>query len=89
MRKVADMRHGKYQITAKEQANREKYITQALAIFRLEEQCPGPHGMALFQKYIDGDHTFEECLELRKEVAILDLKLQYEELCKKFNISST
>lgn len=82
------MRYGKYQITAEERADREKYITQALAIFRLEGQCPGPHGMALFQSYIDGDHTFEECLELRKEVAVLDLKLQYEELCKQFSINS-
>ena len=74
------MRYGKYQITAEERAKREENVTQALAILRLEGQCPGPHGMALFQKFIDGDHTFEECLELRKKVAILDLKLLDKEL---------
>ena len=74
------MRYGKYQITAEERANREEYITQALAILRLEGQCPGPHRMALFQEFINGDRTYEECLELRTKVAILDLKLLDKEL---------
>lgn len=86
-RKIADMRYGKYQITEEERADRERGVKQILAILRLEGQCPGPHGMALYQKYIDGDYTYEECLELKKKVSLMDVKLLRDELYKKYNLS--
>lgn len=78
------MRYGKYQITETERAEREENVTQALAILRLEGQTPGPNGLALFREFVNGNYTYEECLEERKKVAILDLKLQDEESRKQF-----
>ena len=81
------MRYGKYQITAEERADRERGVKQALAILRLEGQSPGPNGMALFQEFINGDRTYEECLELKIKVSLMDVKLLRDELYKKYNLS--
>lgn len=76
------MTYGKYKITSQERENRKQNIKQALAIVGLERQHPGINVISLYDDYINGDLSWNECSSLLPSAAIKDLQLYYARLQK-------